>query len=519
MYITQGLKRAVQISANGIATINGNRQRTWLEFSQRIAQLSGAFQKLGLSPGGRVAILSFNSDRYLEAYYAVPWANGVIVPLNVRLAPPELIFMLNDSGSEILIIDENFKAMLAAFASQLTTVKHIIYAGEGIAPGKTFDYETLLADASAITDAERGGDKVAGIFYTGGTTGRPKGVMLTHDNIVINAMSWTMGVQYNDETVYLHSSPMFHLGDGQANCEVTMMAGTHAFVPRFDPQGVLEAIQNYKVTCCTLVSTMVNLLANYPNVRNYDLTSLKTIIYGAAPMPEAVFVKAKGVFPNVNFIQGYGMTETAPGIAILEDKYHAFEGPLAGKVSSVGQPLYSLEIKIVAPDDTELPRGVVGEIIVRGPNVMKGYWNRPEETAHALRNGWMHTGDACYMDEDGFLFLVDRYKDMIKSGGENVFSIEVENAIYQHPAVSMCAVIGIPDEKWGETVHALVVLKPDQAVTEQAIIQHCRSLIAGYKCPRSVEFRQEPLPISGAGKIMKAKLREPYWQDRERRIA
>mgnify|MGYP001107959930 CR=1 FL=1 len=519
MYITQGLKRAVQTNGRGIATMDGERKRTWAEFRERVAKLAGALQSLGLRDGGRVAILALNSDRYLEINYAVPWAGGIIIPLNTRLAPTELIFMLNDSDAEILIVDETFAAMLPAFAGKLNTVKQYIYAGDNAAPTGTVNYEQILAAHSAMPDTERGGDEVAGIFYTGGTTGRAKGVMLTHNNLVANAINLVIGLKITDESVYLHAAPMFHLADGCGIVSVTLMGGTHIFIPRFDPSTALETIQRTKVTHCILVPTMLNMVASNPQSKQYDLSSFRVLGYGASPMPEALMIRAKAVFSNCEFVQAYGMTEVSAVATFLDDKYHMFEGPYAQKVSSAGRPIYNIEIKVVDPDDTELPRGVVGEIIVRGPTLMKGYWNRPEETAHALRNGWMHTGDAGYMDEDGFLFLVDRYKDMIKSGGENVFSIEVENAIYQHPSVSMCAVIGIPDEKWGETVHAIVVPKPDQAVTEQAIIEHCRGLIAGYKCPRSVEFRQEALPISGAGKIMKAKLREPYWQGRDRRIA
>ena len=519
MYITQGLKRAVQINGRGIATIDGKRQHTWQEFAQRVAKLAGVFRQLGLSVGGRVAILSLNSDRYLETYFAVPWADGIIVPLNVRLTPRELIFMLNDSGAELLIVDEAFKGILPALIGQLSSVKQIIYAGDQTPPADAIDYETALETADAIPDVERGGDVVAGIFYTGGTTGVPKGVMLTHNNLVTNAMTTLIAVGRNHKMICLHAAPMFHISDMSANSCVTILADTHAFIPKFDPKVVLDAIQAYKVTNCPLVPTMLNLLLNHPDTNHYDLTSLKLLTYGGSPMPQALVERLRTRVPNCKLLQAYGMTELSGLVTILDDQYHTFSGPLADKITSVGQSFYNGEIKIVTPDDTELPRGVVGEIIVRGPNVMQGYWNRPDESAQALRNGWMHTGDAGYMDEEGFLFLVDRYKDMIKTGGENVFSIEVENAIYQHPAVSMCAVIGIPDEKWGETVHAIVVSKPNQSITEQVIIEHCRGLIAGYKCPRSVEFRQESLPISGAGKIMKAKLREPYWQGRERQIA
>jgi long-chain acyl-CoA synthetase len=256
---------------------------------------------------------------------------------------------------------------------------------------------------------------------------------------------------------------------------------------------------------------MVNMLANFPGVETYDLSSLRTIFYGASPMPEAVLAKAMQVFPACEFIQGYGMTETSPLITVLAGKYHTFAGPYAGKMASAGQAAPGVEVKIVDSQDREVPSGTVGEIITRGPHVMQGYWNKPEETAQALRGGWMHTGDAGYMDEDGFVYIVDRVKDMIITGGENVYSVEVEHVIYQHPAVAMCAVIGIPSEMWGEAIHAVVVCKEGCEVTAADVIAHCKERMAGYKCPRSVDIRQAPLPLSGAGKILKAELRAPFW--------
>jgi len=518
MSITQGLKRAIQINRGGTATLFGERRRTWQEFGERVAKLAGALRGLGLASGGRVAILALNSDRYLECYYAVPWAGGIVVPINVRLAPPELIYTLNDSGAEILVVDAVFKAMLPAFSGKLSTVRRILFADDAPTPEGTQNYEQLLAAAEPIPDAMRGGDDIVGIFYTGGTTGQAKGVMLTHNNLISNAMNVITGLHYRQTTVYLHAAPMFHLGDSASTFGVTMSGGLHAFIPKFDPADTLRAIQAYRVTNTLLVPTMINMLVNFPAVQDYDVASLKMILYGGSPMPGAVIARALQVFPGCGFTQAYGMTELAPVATLLDPQYHTLDGPLAGKLTSAGQPVYSVEVTVVDPDDHEVPRGVIGEIVVRGPIVMKGYWNKPEATAQALRGGGMHTGDAGSMDEDGFVSIVDRMKDMIISGGENVYSAEVENAIYQHPAVAMCAVVGIPSAAWGEAVHAIVVPKAGQAVAEDAIIAHCKELIAGYKCPRSVEIRQEALPISGAGKILKSALRRPFWEGHERQV-
>lgn len=518
MFITQGLKRAVQINGNGIATIDGARKRNWSDFGARVAQLAGALQKLGMTPGARVGLLAFNSDRYLECFFAVPWGGGIIMPLNLRLAPPELIYMLNDAAAEILIVDDSFRSLLPTLRVEAKTVKHYVIAGDSTSADDNLGYEELLTAAQPAQDAERGGSDVAGIFYTGGTTGSPKGVMLTHDNLVSNALAWMVNVYRGEPWVYLHAAPMFHIADTQAHTAVTMQAGTHVFIPKFVPQDMLSAIQTHRVTYSCLVPTLVNMLANHPSATQYDTSSLVGITYGGSPMPSVVALKAREVFPQCEFTQGYGQTETAPNISMLSHKYHVTEGPFAGKIQSAGLPVHTVEVRVVDTDDRPAPRGAIGEIIVRGPNVMAGYWNKPKETAAALRNGWMHTGDVGYMDDEGFVFLVDRLKDMIITGGENVYSPEVENIIYQHPAVAMCAVIGIPSEQWGEAVHAIITLRDGESATEEEILAHCRKYIAGYKCPKSIEFRQAPMPMSGAGKILKRDLREPYWQARTRQV-
>jgi acyl-CoA synthetase (AMP-forming)/AMP-acid ligase II len=518
MYLTQGLKRAAQVNRLGTATIDGERRQTWKEFEQRVAKLAGALLALGLEPGERVAILSFNSDRYLEYFFAIPWAGGIIVPLNTRLAPPEHVHLLNDSGSQILVVDDAHAALLPTLTAETTTIRCIVFAGNGGAPAGLLDHEAILESASPAPDAGRGGDDVAGIFYTGGTTGLPRGVMLTHTNLVSNALVSLLNIYEGSPWTYLHTAPMFHIADCQWNVGVTLHAGTHVFMSKFAPEDMLKAIETYRVTHCALVPTMVNMLCNAEGREKYDMTSLRGMNYGGSPMPPATIIKTRQAFPQCRLFQGYGQTETSPNVSMLSDKYHDPDGPHASKIASAGQPVFTVEVKIVDSHDQQVPRGVVGEIAVRGPNVMAGYWNKPEETAYALRDGWMHTGDLGYMDEDGFLYVVDRMKDMIISGGENVYSAEVEKVIYQHPAVAMCAVIAVPDEKWGEAVHAVVVPKQGQTISGEEIIAYCRQHIAGYKCPRTVEIRHESLPMSGAGKILKRELRAPFWEGKTRAV-
>ncbi|MGH8659587.1 MAG: acyl-CoA synthetase [Gammaproteobacteria bacterium] len=520
MYITQALKRAVQINRHGITTIDGTRQRSWAGFAERVAKLAGVFHGLDLRAGGRVAILALNQDRYLEYFFAVLWAGGILVPLNIRLSPRELCYMLNDAGAEILLVDDTFQSVLPAFSGKLTTVKHVVFAGAGPVPQGSVDYEESLAKTQALRDVERGGDHVAGIFYTGGTTGLAKGVMLTHDNIVSNALSLLASLATAGKGwIYLHAAPMFHIAGCSTSCSLTLLACTHVFIPKFEVAAMLNTIQEHRVTHTFLAPTMINMLASFPGVETYDLSSLRTIFYGASPMPEAVLRKAMQVLPACEFIQGYGMTETSPLITMLAGEYHTFAGPCAGKTASAGQAAPGIEVKIVDGEGHEVPSGTIGEIITRGPHVMHGYWNKPAETAQALRGGWMYTGDAGYMDDEGFVYVVDRVKDMIITGGENVYSVEVENAIYQHPSVAMCAVIGIPSEEWGEAIHAVVFCKEGCSVSVAELIAHCKERLVGYKCPRTVDIRQAPLPLSGAGKILKTELRAPFWVGKTRRVS
>lgn len=518
MLVTQGVRRAAQVNRDGIATIDGERKRTWGEFASRVARLAGGLQGLGLTAGGRVATLAFNSDRYLEYFFAIPWAGGIIVPLNTRLAPAELTNLLKDAGAEILVVDEAHTGMVAEITADVPTIRHIILAGDHEASDGFLDHEAIVSAAEPVADASQGGDNVVGIFYTGGTTGLPKGVMLTHRNIVSNALAVLLNMYEGTPMTYLHSAPMFHIADCQWNMSATLVAGTHVFIPKFVSAEVLKAIETYQITHCALVPTMVNMLCNLPSRESYNVSTLRGMNYGGSPMAPALISRAREAFPHCRFFQGYGQTETSPNVSMLTDKYHVVDGPNAGKVGSAGQPVFTMEARIVGPDDSELPRGEIGEIVARGPNVMAGYWNKPDETAYALRGGWLHTGDLGYMDEDGFLYIVDRLKDMIISGGENVYSAEVESVIYRHPAVAVCAVFGIPDEKWGEAVHAVIVPKEGQTVSSQEIIALCRQFIAGYKCPRSVEIRHEPLPITGAGKILKRELRRPYWEGKTRSV-
>jgi acyl-CoA synthetase (AMP-forming)/AMP-acid ligase II len=518
MGITQSIKRVEQQNPRGCATVFGNRTRRWEEFTARVARLAGGLQSLGVARGDRVAILGLNSDRYLEYYAAVPWAGAVVVPLNTRWSAPENIYALNDSGATVLLIDDAFASMASPILADARCVREVIYMGESSAPAGMASYEPLIEGSAPISDAARSGGDLAGIFYTGGTTGFPKGVMLSHGSLWASAAAAITFAPLIPDPVVLHAAPMFHLAAFGGVMGALLTGARHVIIPRFDPGLVLESIERNKVTNVALVPTMIRMLVTHSNLPTANLSSLRYLGYGASPMPEALLREAMRALHGCQFFQAYGQTELSPVATILGPEYHTFEGPKAGKLASAGRVSPCCEVHVVDAAGSEVPRGTVGEIRVRGLNAMLGYWNKPEETAATLRDGWVHTGDAGWMDEEGFLYIVDRVKDMIISGGENVYTAEVENACVSHPAVSQCAVVGIPNDDWGEAVHAIVILKDGQQVTAADLIAHCHSLIAGYKCPRSIEFRTEPLPLSGVGKVLKRELRKPYWEGRNRQV-
>ena len=496
MQISSTVRRAAQVNGRGIATHFGAREQTWEAFAGRVARLASGLVDLGVKPGDRVAMLALNSDRYLEWFFAVPWAGAVFVPINIRLAPPEIEHWLGDSGASVLFIDDAFLPVLERLQGRMGSVRAIVHVGDGAPPDGLLAYESLIDGKSELASRDTGGDELAALFYTGGTTGRSKGVMLSHRNVLTNALQFGEMAGFTRESTYIHAPPMFHIANGAAMFATATAAANSTIIAAFDPVACMAAIQERKVSVALLVPTMVNMMINHPQVGDYDLSGLVDLLYGASPMPEAVIVKALEVLPGARFRQAYGQTEAGPVLTMLGPERHTLEGPLAGRIKSAGQAIPGVELRIVDEDDNEAPRGTVGEIAARGPNVMLGYWNQPELSAQTLRGGWLHTGDGGYMDEDGYIYVVDRVKDMIISGGENVYSAEVENAVYQHAAVAECAVIGVPDDKWGERVHAIVRCKEGASLTAEDLMTFCHEIIAGYKCPRSVEFVADPLPLS-----------------------
>ena len=514
MDILMGLRRAAQNFANCDALIDGDMRLTWRDVDRRVHGLADGLGRHGVQRGDRLAILMLNGYRYLELYYAVPRVGALVVPLNYRLAEPELAAILDDSGASVLFVDDSF-VQTAQHLAERSNVR-LICAVAGVAPVGVLSYEELLTGATNMDDDHYPpprDDDLVGLFYTGGTTGRAKGVMLSHKNLASNALHAAIEFRYGSDTNYLHVAPMFHLADMASTFAVTMLGGCHTILDRFSPVAILETIQRRRVTHTTLVPTMINALIQVPDVADYELTSWRQLLYGASPMPVALLKQAMELLP-CEFVQGYGMTEAAPALTRLtaEDHRRGIAEPDSiweRRLASAGQSDVGVDVRVVDEAGREVAPGQVGEVVARGPNIMQGYWNQAEETAYGLRDGWLRTGDLATVDDGNYIYLVDRKKDMIVTGGENVYSTEVEGALYSHPSVLEAAVIGVPNPTWGEQVVAVVVLKPGQDVSAQELIAHGRERIAGYKTPRAVEFA-DTLPKSGAGKILKAALREQY---------
>jgi long-chain acyl-CoA synthetase len=520
--IGAALERAAVLFPDREAVVDGETRWSYRELHRRVAGFDAALDHLGLAAGDVVAVLGLNSCAHLAAWLGVPRSGRVLNDLNARLTATELEFILSDSSARALLVDDAFLELGTALSRASTSIEQMIYMGAGATPDGCLSFagmtETPIGRPLSVDP-----DALAGIFYTGGTTGLPKGAMLTHRNLVANAKHALITLAYDESDTYLHAAPMFHLADGASNFALTWVGGRHIIIPTFDPALWLETISAERVTRGLLVPTMINMVINHPALPEHDLSSLRSMLYGASPMPTALLQRAMDTIP-VNWAQAFGMTEAAPLVSYLSPGDHrrgaTGEERHAARLRSAGRPIVGVEAEVRRPDGTRADAGEPGEIWVRGPNIMKGYWNRPAETTAALdADGWYHSGDAAYQDDDGYLFVVDRIKDMIISGGENVYSTEVENAIYQHPAVLECAVFGVPDERWGERVHVAIVLKSGTTIDEDEIRAHCRDLIAGYKLPRSIDFHSQPLPKSGAGKVLKRQLRDPYWAGQGRQIS
>jgi acyl-CoA synthetase (AMP-forming)/AMP-acid ligase II len=505
------------------AFISGDQITTYSQANSRTDRLAAALQHLGLVSGDRVAVLMWNCPQMLESFFAIWKAGGCVVPLNPRYLANEVWYQLNDSRASMIIFGDEFRPMMAQLRESAPTVQHFVVLGQAasgqLEPGQ-LEFEALVAqDRGAKTLAvEVSDDDLAWLFYTSGTAGRPKGAMLTHGNLSFMALGAVADLmRLEPEDVGMHAAPLTHAAGFLSLAMVLKGSAQIILQPRrFIPEVFCLAVAKHRVTSTWLVPTQITLLLQYEDIEKHDLSSLKWIVYGGAPMHVAVLKQALKRIGTV-FVQLYGLGESPMTVSYLRANEHILEGKGAERLSSCGHARSGIEIRILGEDSRQMPRGEMGEICVRGQSVMKGYWERPEATAAAIRGAWLHTGDLGYMDERGYLYIVDRTKDMIISGGTNVYPREVEEVLAQHPAIAEVCVFGVPDDLWGEAVRAAVVLKPGALSSAKEIINFAGERMAGYKKPKSVDFLRE-LPKSPVGKILKRQLRDSYWTGRETKV-
>jgi len=485
MIYTHSLGRAARYYPERTALASGGTRSTFRELHERVARVAAALSRHGFEAGDRLAFLLPNEPEYIELVYACAWLGVIAVPLNTRLSTIEIDHVLVDASPRGLIRHSSLPVPTVQLAWQLV-----------------LDEEPLDVQSDAYLDA----------LYDSGTTGKPKGVVLTHANILANVDHVNYWMPYREGGVYLHAAPIFHIADfpfmfaspAFGTCQVTM--------PKFSPRNFCETVERERVSHTVLVPTMINLLTQFSELKKYNLTSLEVLGYGGSPIAPELVHRTREILPNLKLIQVYGLSETG-FLTGLRDHEHTED-----RLMSCGRTCPGIDLRVVDESGKEVGAGHPGELLIRGANVMRSYWQNAEATALAFRDGLFRTGDIGYQDADGYVYILDRVKDMIVTGGENVYSGEVEAVIYEHPAVREAAVFGIPDPQWGELVMACIVLKPGKALSADELITHCRRSLANYKIPRRVEFSDIELPKSGSGKILKKILRERFWAHHERAV-
>ena len=495
--IATALERTRRTHAHRTALVCEDRHISYSHLASRCERVGPALASLGLMPGDRVAILAANCHRYVEAYMGVPAAGMVLLPLNTRLAAPELVSIVQAARPKVLVTDRD-PGPLADVVARVVT----------------FEEWDVLLDHASLSSAppQVSEDDLALLYFTGGTTGRPKGVMLTHRNLVANSFHKTLACRFEPDDVYLAVAPFFHVAGTAALVGLLWMGGSFVILPAFDPATSLDAIERHRVSVAIPVPTMVGALVAEQTARPRRVSSLRLLGHAGSPITTELLRRAHDTFPEAELAQFYGATETASIVTCMPHEERHLEG---GRLGSVGQPAVGVEVAVVDTNGERCAAGVAGEVIVRGPNVMVGYWEDAAATDAAFLDGWYRSGDVGMLDDEHYLFLLDRAKDMIVTGGENVYSLEVEDALGSHPAVLEVAVFGVPDERWVEAVHAVVVVRDPALLTdtlEDELRDHCRRAIAGFKVPKAISLQADPLPKSGPGKILKRELRAPYWE-------
>jgi len=521
------LNRALVAHSSKEAIVCGSTRLTYRQFGERVNRWSNAMSGLGIQKGDRVAMLSQNCHRILEAFFGTPLLGSILMPLNFRLVPDDFEYILNHGGAKVLIVEEGLTNLIDSIRDKLETVEHFVIASDDSKGGAEgwLDYETLLARASADSPSpvEIDENDTSALLYTSGTTGRPKGVMLTHRNLYINAMNSICEFGIHERDVYLHTLAQFHCNGWGVGYAVTGMGGTHVIIKKFEPAGFFDLVIRERVTFACMPPTMINMALNHPmDAAAFDRLPRGVRIGTAGSAPPLATIQGAQEKFGWRVIQIYGLTETSPFLTVSKVKPHMDDWPEDQKLrvqAKTGYPMIGVDIRVVNDEgrDVKPDSGEVGEVISRSNVIMKGYWRQPEATDAVIVDGWFHTGDMALLDSEGFIEVVDRKKDLIISGGENISSIEVEGFLYKHPAVLEAAVIGVPDERWGETVCALVVLKPGAQASEEELIEFCRAQLAHFKCPRRIQFI-EALPRTATGKIQKNVLRDKHWGNQAKRV-
>jgi len=517
------LHRAVDLFGKKIGIVSGNRQFTYAEFGDRCERLATALTKNGIRHGDRIAYLSFNNHQLLEGYYGVVQARAIVMPLNVRLAPLELTNILNHSGARMLLFENDFAPLVEMLRPACREIERFVTLDEKI-PIADMTYEELLEEghperADIFTFDE---NAIAELFYTSGSTGTPKGVMLGHRTLYLHAMAVATLAKDVETMVDLHTIPLFH-ANGWGRPQTSTMLGTkQVMVRRFEPTGVFKLIQEHRATDMSLVPTMANALLNAPDLGNFDLSSMRNITLGGAASSPELVARMEAAF-HCDVYGGYGLTETCPMLTSGRSKpglEYTSDADRQRRRAMAGWTAPGVQVRVVDPNMHDVPRDMqtIGEVVAAGDHVMEGYFREPDITAAVMSGPWFHTGDMAIWDEEGFIHIVDRKKEIIISGGENISSLEVEKAIFAHPEVFECAVVAAPDEKWGEVPVAVVVRKPGSTISTDDLMEFLKLRLGKFKLPRVIEFADDPLPKTGTGKIRKLVLRERFWAGKEKRV-
>ena len=495
MIHTHSLGRAARYYPEQTALVSEGERLTFRELHDRVESIAAALSRHGFQSGDRLAILLPNEPEYIQIVYACAWLGVIAVPLNTRLSSVEIDRILADARPRGLIRHSSLPVPAVRLPWELILDVEPLIVASASCPGALYDPNAVLA-----------------LIYTSGTTGHPKGVVMTHANVLANIHFLNYWMPFTEGGVHLHAAPMFHIVDFPMLFAVAAFGTRQVTIPKFSVQGFCETVQRERVSRTVLVPTMINLLLQYPELKKYDLKSLECMGYGGSPMAPELIRRTREILPNLKFAQVYGLSETGFLTGLMDQEHK--DRPM-----SCGRPCPGIDVRVVDESGKEVATGQHGELVARGANVTRAYWNNPDETKLAFRDGLFRTGDIGYQDAGGYLYILDRLKDMIVTGGENVYCGEVEAVIYEHPAVREAAVFGTPDPQWGELVMACVVLAPGKSLTADELIAHCRRSLANYKIPRRIEFSEIELPKSGSGKILKRILRDRFWTNQQRAIA